>query len=158
MRMLVCLSSGEENKATLRYARRLSQQLGAEVTLLHVKPPFFEHSKGYYDDRRKESVRNELDAQPPSEEQFLNEPRVFLDQKGIEADIQVRESEQIVDTILKVAQEVDADLIVLGATQHRTLEQIFQPGISNRVMKNAQRPVLIVPPSKERVDAVVENG
>jgi len=57
----------------------------------------------------------------------------------------VAENKHVADTILAVADEVDADVIVVGA---RGLTRIagFLGSVSVHVLQHARRPVLIVPP------------
>ncbi|MBV1790479.1 universal stress protein [Marinobacterium sp. D7] len=47
--------------------------------------------------------------------------------------------------ILKVADEIDADVIVMGVRHHTAMEKFLLGSTPNRVMYNSKRPVLIVP-------------
>lgn len=47
--------------------------------------------------------------------------------------------------ILDVAEELDAQLIVVGARGLSTVESVMLGGVSNAVMHHARRPVLVVP-------------
>ena len=47
--------------------------------------------------------------------------------------------------IVELADQLDADLIVMGARRHHGLDHLLVGSISKKVMKKAHRPVLIVP-------------
>lgn len=47
--------------------------------------------------------------------------------------------------ILKVADEIDADVIVMGIRSHSSVGQFLLGSTSNKVMNNSKRPVLMVP-------------
>ncbi|WP_027854894.1 universal stress protein [Marinobacterium litorale] len=47
--------------------------------------------------------------------------------------------------ILKVADEIDADVIVMGVRHHSAMEKFLLGSTPNKVMYNSKRPVLIVP-------------
>ena len=48
-------------------------------------------------------------------------------------------------TILRVADEIDADVIVMGTRTHSAMGQFLLGSTANKVMHNSKRPVLIVP-------------
>lgn len=47
--------------------------------------------------------------------------------------------------ILKVADEVDADVIVMGTRKNRTLEQVFLGSTASKTLSHSKRPILVVP-------------
>jgi nucleotide-binding universal stress UspA family protein len=60
-------------------------------------------------------------------------------------------------TLLRVAEEMQADLIVMGSGDRYHLRSLWLGGATYRVIRMAHAPVLIVPPSKFRPDeALVE--
>ena len=59
---------------------------------------------------------------------------------------QVRiEKGNVEEMILKVAGEINADLIVMGTRTHSALSKMFLGSSAQRVMHHSDRPVLIVP-------------
>lgn len=50
--------------------------------------------------------------------------------------------------ILKLAESISADLIILGLINHSTLYKVFVGSVSNEVIKGAKTPILLVPPVK----------
>jgi nucleotide-binding universal stress UspA family protein len=62
--------------------------------------------------------------------------------RGIEAAVHYLEGEDPAERILAAADEIDADLIVVGATK-----QLFEEweSVSARVLRDTLRPVLVIP-------------
>ena len=52
------------------------------------------------------------------------------------------------ETIIKVAIEIDADVIVMGTRTHSSMGQFFSGSTANKVMLNTKIPLLIIPLSK----------
>lgn len=67
-----------------------------------------------------------------------------LQGRGIEPGIRFVQGEDNAEAIIQVAAEVGADLVVLGATRQIFDESAWE-SISARVMRDAGRPVLVVP-------------
>jgi nucleotide-binding universal stress UspA family protein len=55
-------------------------------------------------------------------------------------------------TILQEAERLDADLIVVGKRQHGMLERFLLGSVSQAIVNQAHRPVLVVPVSGPRGD------
>ena len=76
----------------------------------------------------------------------LTEPLVAaLDASGIESKAVYREGEDPAMTISHLARDIDAGVIVLGATR-QIFDQSAWESVSARVMLESGRPVLVVPP------------
>src|SRR3990172_12300234 len=75
----------------------------------------------------------------------LTEPLVSaLSGRGVEAAVQYIEGEDPAATILRAADEFGADVIVVGATKPLFDESQWE-SVSSRVIREAHRPVLVVP-------------
>jgi nucleotide-binding universal stress UspA family protein len=59
------------------------------------------------------------------------------------------------ETILAVADEIDAELIAIGSNRHGALGTIYFGSVSKEVLRRARRPVLIVHPTPALVPAAV---
>ena len=76
--------------------------------------------------------------------QRITEPVLAaLRNRGIDASVRYLEGEDPAATIIGEADEMDADLVVVGATR-----QLFDDweSVSARVMRDGRRPVLVIPP------------
>ena len=84
----------------------------------------------------------------------LTEPLVAaLEAAGIESKAVFREGEDPAITISRLAKDIDAGVIVLGATR-QIFDQSAWESVSARVMLESSKPVLVVPPqAKETLDS-----
>jgi nucleotide-binding universal stress UspA family protein len=84
----------------------------------------------------------------------LTDPLIAaLKAQGIEATVTYLEGEDPAATILAAAEEMEADVIVLGATKHLFDEW---ESVSARVLRDTRRPVLVVPTAPRTVDEMTE--
>lgn len=82
----------------------------------------------------------------------LTEPLVAaLEASGIEAKAIYREGEDPAMIISRLARDIDAGVIVLGATR-QIFDQSAWESVSARVMLESGRPVLVVPPGTKELD------
>lgn len=51
----------------------------------------------------------------------------------------------VADTIVGVADEIDAALVILGSRGHRSLRSLMLGSVSHAVVHHANRPVLVIP-------------
>jgi nucleotide-binding universal stress UspA family protein len=88
----------------------------------------------------------DVDAQSEDEARQLAEHGARLaGEAGFEArPLWVADARAIADTIVEGAEELDVDLIVLGA-RGLTGIRAFLGSVSNHVLQHAQRPVLVIP-------------
>lgn len=89
----------------------------------------------------------------------LTEPLVAaLEASGIESKAVYREGEDPALTISRLARDIDAGVIVLGATR-QIFDQSAWESVSARVMLESGKPVLVVPPEpKETASAENSEG
>ena len=145
-RILCPLDLGEHSEATLTYAASLARTANATLMVLHVR-------------------EGDLLRADPSGSHvrvpFLLELRAHVEalERGVEEPIapgeveDVRGIERIVvtgrghDEILRLAEERDADLIVMGVHRRRMLELPFFGSTTQHVLQRAECPVLTVRPS-----------
>lgn len=82
----------------------------------------------------------------------LTEPLVAaLTTRGIEPKVEYLEGEDPAATILEAADRFGADLLVMGATKHLFDESQWE-SVSTRVIREAHRPVLVVPTRAAVID------
>lgn len=67
--------------------------------------------------------------------------------EGIECDIRFVEGDDPAEAIIKTAEKVDAEMVVMGATRRLFTEEAWR-SVSARVMVNSHLPVLLVPGTK----------
>jgi nucleotide-binding universal stress UspA family protein len=118
------------------YALSLAQEYGAKITLTHVVP--FEVRTHSDRDRVLKSFRNELEKLVPEDARDWCEPEFALEFGGSG------------EAIVELAEERDADLIVLGTRKSNAgVLTYFKSGVAYQVMCRAECPVLTVTGEKE---------
>lgn len=86
---------------------------------------------------------------PAGEQQLEQLARWQAELTGAGLRVTVHETEgSAIERILDFAETVNADLIVLGSHGHGALHQLFVGSVSEGVLRNSTRPVLLVPAGK----------
>ena len=95
---------------------------------------------------------------PPSVSEVADEVRRFANLSGASptsrANVVVVEG-SAVKGILRQAQELPADLLVMGTHGRSGFEALFLGSVTEKVLRSTHVPVLTVPPPVERVESVV---
>ncbi|MGH8911093.1 MAG: universal stress protein [Acidimicrobiia bacterium] len=64
--------------------------------------------------------------------------------QGLEATVRFVEGDDPAEAIIRTAEEVEADMLVMGATRRLFTEEAWR-SVSSRVMEKSLRPILLVP-------------
>lgn len=115
------------------------------MVLLHVAAP--EPSFVGYDDESGPLSRFARDDELDRERQWLREKARELRLLGIEVAEPVLRVGPTTDTVLAVADEVDADTIVIGRHRHGRLHDLLLGNTATDIVRRSPRPVLLVPPT-----------
>lgn len=141
-RILAATDFSECSKDAIESAARLAECFSAELFLLHVfEPPFYtvegmdarihpEVDRWVRDLREKESKKLEGEVEP-------------MKRRGINVHPYLKEGSPL-DEIVNVAQEVGADLVVLGTHGRRGVDRFVMGSVAERVTRKAPCSVLIV--------------
>ena len=148
--------SDASNKAFI-YALQLAGKTGASITTIHVfkKPDISAvhlpvSLQDFYDSVDLYEFESYKDAIPP-----LVDMANAYGFGHVELNHELKEGETV-ETILKIAGQEKADLIVMGTTGARGLKEIFLGSVTGEILENACCPVLAVP-EKSDFDGVIDN-
>ncbi len=138
------------------YALKLADKTGSSITTLHVyrKPTITAHYMPHtmekffetFDWYQFESYKRAL---PPLREMAEEHNLGHVEMVHV-----MREGDKLVDSILEVAEEDQADIIVMSTTGAGGLKEIFLGSIAGEVLENANVPVLAVP-KEARFDGLI---
>jgi nucleotide-binding universal stress UspA family protein len=132
-------SSGSEQ--AVRWAAELAVQLGVKVTCIHAFEPL-----GHLDELEPgvdfADVRDRLTSLVTTRWSLpLIESRADLDivvREGLPADV-----------IVQAAEDLEADLIVVGARRMGWFKELVLGSTSHRVLHEARRPVVVIHPPQD---------
>ncbi len=148
-KILVPVDFSECSKKALAYAIPLAEEFGAELTLLHVAaslPPIPEWESG--DVVAVDEAVKQLKALHESVGATLPPPRVH----------EVVRTGAPGEEIIRAAQEMGIDLIVLSTHGHTGLARVIMGSTAERVVRHAGCPVLVVREHEHEFVAGVETA
>lgn len=125
----------------LNVATELAKPLGAKLWVVHVAAPDpdfvgFKVGPQYVRDHMADLLRQE--------HQDLQDITKRISEKGIDAEALLVQG-PTVDTLLEVAERVQADLFVVGSHGRSALFRAFVGSVSEQLLKDSKIPVLVVP-------------
>ncbi len=143
-RILIATDGSEQSHEALRVGLELATEQRARVTFLHVYPAevVAPLAPGFPDLPAEPVV---YDPPVPEEDAPLREAVAAAGELGVESEARTSVGDPVWE-ITAIADEVDADLIVLGSRGLGTLSSALLGSVSHGVLKHTRRPVLVVHP------------
>jgi nucleotide-binding universal stress UspA family protein len=125
-RIVVPLRVNSNSRQKVPPAASMAKIFGSEV-----------HVLGLLDMKEDQATLNAYVAQSNS----------YLDKEGIPHKTEIREYSSYCDTVLKYADEIKADLLVINTEQDRVISQIFLGTNAQQIVHRSQIPVLCIHPT-----------
>jgi nucleotide-binding universal stress UspA family protein len=142
--ILIADDGSEDARHAIEHAAAILP--GAKVVVLYVRQPLeglAAHLEGH---PALESVRDLDAAARDGAERLAAEGAERAREAGLDAEARVASAtDAVADTIVRVAGEVDASLIVIGSRGRRRITSLVLGSVSHHVVHQAHRPVLVVP-------------
>lgn len=133
-------------RAAVEETAELGRALGAEITVVHVRPaiaflgePLYQRRLSHQLEKAREAVDGALD---------------LLRREGLDADYEILEGEAS-EEILRIARARHADLIVIGSRGRGPVPGALLGSVSAAVVRHAECPVVVV---KSKARARVEQA
>jgi len=154
-RVLIALDYDPTAQKVAEIGFTMAKSMNAEVILLHViTDPVFYSTAGYspimgftgYMDMAPVQFES-IDGLKNASLQFLEKSKHHLGDKTIRT--LVKEGD-FADAILETAQEVKADIIVVGSHSRKWLENIVMGSVTEKVLHNTSIPLFIVPTKQKK--------
>ncbi|HRT04138.1 MAG TPA: universal stress protein [Kiritimatiellia bacterium] len=143
MKVLAALDLDRTTPDVLREARLWTRRLGAELFLIHVADPdpdFIGYGAG------PESVRLAVAHKFTRAHQRIEALATELRKEGFVATTALLIQGATAETILREADRLGADVILMGTRAHGALRSLLLGSVSKAVLAGSTRPVLLVPP------------
>ncbi len=142
MKILAALDLAADHSDLLREARTWASGLGAKLWLLHVaapNPDFVGYETG------PDTVRDAIAHQLRVQRVQLEEAAENLRRDGLEVTALLVQG-PTAETILREADKIGADVILMGTRAHGKLHDWLVGSTSKGVLHKTTRPVLLIPP------------
>jgi nucleotide-binding universal stress UspA family protein len=133
-RILLAVDGSARSEKTISIALDMAGRYASRVTVLHVRE--YERYEG-----------SDVDMGPPiSAEQLVDDVLSTFREGGVEASGAVRRvsSGDTPGQIVEVAEEAEADLIILGSRGMSEWKSLLLGGVASKVVSQAPCPVLLV--------------
>ncbi len=139
--ILVPVDGSPTAQKAVEKAAGLARAFGSEVTALYVIDPYpftglgsdFAYGQAEY-----------LAAATAEASEATEAARIALAAAGVKVDTRVSEAHAAWRGILETAEALGADLIVMGSHGRRGLEKLVLGSVAQRVLAQAQVPVMVV--------------
>jgi manganese transport protein len=133
-RILVPLDHTERDRPAIAHAVALAKTHGARLFLLHVEEDVTSRIYG----------QAASTAEVEAGQKYLSEIVEALKKQGVEAEAVVRHSDTPRDEIVRLAQAIKPDLLVMGAHGHSGIKDLIFGATINSVRHSVDAPILIV--------------
>lgn len=138
-RVVIATDLDTTSEQALRRAAELAEMHPCEVTLAHVRYRPAEALADPFDDQNLRAKRDAVEAAVRSE--LVELTQRFSDTRTA---VTVPSSGDPVDAICTVADDRDADLLIVGSEQRSWLGRLLSPSIAEDVAHRAPCPVMVV--------------
>jgi nucleotide-binding universal stress UspA family protein len=154
-RVLIALDYNPTAQKVAEFGFSMAKSMGAEVILLHViTDPVFYSTVGYspimgfngYVDLGPVQM-DSVDGLKNASLQYLETSKQHLGDDNIQT---IVKEGDFADSILETAEEVHADIIVVGSHSRKWLENIVMGSVTEKVLHQTLIPLLIVPTKKSK--------
>ncbi len=144
-RFLVAVDDDPQAEKVIEMAGELAETVGGSIVVCHIMPE--EQYRKIEERQRQDEVEQPISITQAEEraQALAADAALGLKPYGVDFETEGRVGVPA-EEIVTLAQEVDADLIVMGFEGLRGLERLRALGsVSRAVMEKTKRPVLIVP-------------
>lgn len=147
-KILIALDYNPSAQKVAEIGHRLAKSMNAKVVLLHVVSDFTYYSSlNYSPIMGFDSFSNAIETEGGTElkrvaQNFLERSKEHLNDDTIQTTVR---SGEFAKTILDTAEELEADIIVMGTHSRRGLEKILLGSVAEQVLKHSLIPLFIIP-------------
>jgi nucleotide-binding universal stress UspA family protein len=141
MNILIAIDFSKGTSTILAEAKKYAEHFSADYWLIHVAEPdpyFVGYEPG------PQTVRDDVAKRFRKEHQLIQQEADKIREQGVNITPLLVQG-PAAETILKEADNLNIDLIMIGSHGHGALYNLLLGSVSQAVLKNAKVPVLIVP-------------
>ncbi len=127
-RIIAALKHDPNDEAIMEHAVSLARLTGAHVTVMHVVHAHSREEAVYMEEQARDYLQGWVERVAAQE---------------VDADQSVLQGEPP-EAINRLAESVDADLIIMATHGHSELRHVFVGSVTEEVLRNGEIPVLLV--------------
>jgi nucleotide-binding universal stress UspA family protein len=131
-----------EADAALNQATEIARHSGAELTILHAVAPADRHAFADLPDGESDTWEQLVQAQRTEERTRLEALRQLCQRRGVSAEL-VLAAEAPHQALSALAEELSADLVVVGTHSSSGIRRILLGSVAERVVRSAETNVLV---------------
>ncbi|MGH1485363.1 MAG: universal stress protein [Cellvibrionaceae bacterium] len=155
--ILYATDLGKHTRPAFHMAVSLAKKYNAKILFVYVIEPLSASAASMVNAYLPDSTVEEMYKQSVEDlhVKITDRIRAFCKEEMNGEDFPAGEPEPYVlegvpaPTIIKAAEKMDADLIVMGSHSHSTIDTLFIGSVANKVVNRASKPVLLVPIKKD---------
>lgn len=144
--ILVPIDSNKEGDLVAQKAIEIAKAFDAQVHLIHVTSFKKDSVPAVFG---VEYIPTENLSEYEKEMETLNLFKVRFTEAGLNCEVHLTQGYPD-KQILKLADQIHADLIILGLINHSALYKVFVGSVSNEVVKGTKTPVLLIPSDQKQ--------
>ncbi len=152
-KILYATDLSKNSRLAFGYAASLTQQYGAELTVLNaiepVNPNTYTHISGMMGEAEWVNLQADFENKMVDDigtklREFCSHLQTSVEDIKLNNDHLMVRKGMSVDIILEVAEEMDADLIVMGTHGYGMVKDALMGGTARRIVRRSKIPVMIV--------------
>ena len=140
--ILVAVDDSPISYAAVEHAEQLAKIMNSQVTVLSVLAVDPMIGVDFY--KIAPSITEYVMAAEKNAQGRLDDIQQTLTQHGVHATTKIARESSTATAILKVAEEIQADLIIMGSHGHKGLKKWVLGSVAQEVLSNSHYPVLVV--------------
>ena len=145
LQKIVCaLDLSEHSKLVAEYATMLAKMSGASIVAVYAAPTLTQYTGFHVPHNTIDSFVGEIVS--GAEKAMTDFVTEHFPEVQVKAEVVVGYA---AEEILSLAENEDADLIVMGTHGRKGIDRILFGSVAEKVVKNSSRPVLTIRPSDD---------
>ena len=140
--ILVPVDGSDISFSALKHAAAIAKAFGSKVTAISVvaEDPFAAADFYYSPDMLKDYIQEAI----KNAEEGLGKAKQLAEQQGVQIDTQVVRDSVAAETIIKTAESLHTDLIIMGSHGRKGFQKFFLGSFAQDGLGQTKLPVLIV--------------
>lgn len=140
-KLLIATDGSPAARAAVETGIRLAEEQGAEVVFVHVV-----EAEDVVVSRFRPITAIPHDLRSPEEDEALAHAAELARERGVPYTLRLVSGFDV-ETIVATADEIDAELIVIGSNRHGAIGTALLGSVSMALLRSATRPVVVVHPT-----------